>query len=87
MGIVIRRLCRERFVVLLSDFVTYLNFTASKFVLVSRGGLERINEDTFIYHYNALTRNIPEATGQFHGVGGRLEENENREIKNIKQQL
>lgn len=67
MGIVIRRLCRERYVGLLSDSVTYLNFTASNIMLFSRGRLERTCEDTFIYHYNALPRNIPEATGKFHG--------------------
>ena len=85
MGIVIIRLCRERLVVLLSDSVTYLNFTASNVVLVSRGRLERIREDTFIYHYNALTRNIPEANGQFHEK--KSPRNGNREIKSIKQQL
>jgi len=66
LGIVIRRLCREWFVGLLSGYVTYLNFTASNIMLVSTGRLERTCEDTFIYHYTALLRNIPETIGQFH---------------------
>jgi len=52
--------------------VIYLNFSASNIVLVSRGRLESTREDTFIYHYNALPRNIPEATGQFHETKNQL---------------
>jgi hypothetical protein len=55
--------------------------------------MARTCEDTFIYHFNALPRDIPEASGQSHEnktsprIDRRLEKCGNREIKNVKQQF
>jgi hypothetical protein len=91
LGIVIRKLCRERFVGLLSEFVTYLHFTASNITLVSRGRLERTCEDTVIYH-NALSGIFVKSLGSFTKkkspkIDKSLGKNGNREISSIKQQL